>query len=486
MAIVTGVPQTNIPSRSATIDNSQAVQATAGTDYNILIIGTKASGDGPIDEVVPIFGDSDGLQWGEGSIMDRMITIAKRANTTTPMFAIALAEDGGGTEAELATTWGAGTATANGTGHMYLGGQYTPFAIAIGDDEDAIAASQAAAIQAATGLPMTASATLAVCTSTAKWKGVSGGSVNIQFNRGIKEAFPAGIGVPVTVPTAGTGDPTIVPAIAAMVDVQYTHILLPFEDAPNQDLMEAELDTRFGPEDQKWGISFTAKQDSTANLLIYGATRNSQLQVSPEVDPGTASPNFECGASMVAVAAGEPDPARPLQTLKLTGVVGALDGVGLQRSRSERNALLGTGIGTTIVAVDGSVQIERFVTNYQTNPAGAPDESYMDLMTPLQVLVFRDAINAVFAQKYARHKLASDGNKFGAGQKVITPKIARAEIIAVFETFVTAAIMENVEQFKDDLIVERSLVDKNRIDYSCNPDTVNQFRVLAGVIAFIK
>jgi phage tail sheath gpL-like len=50
--------------------------------------------------------------------------------------------------------------------------------------------------------------------------------------------------------------------------------------------------------------------------------------------------------------------------------------------------------------------------------------------------------------------------------------------------FENAAILEDVEGFTASLIVERSATDVDRLEYSCNPDTVNQFRILAGVIAF--
>ena len=492
MAIATNVPQTNIPGRYASIDNSNALEPNAGTNYKILLIGTATAGSsGPTDTVVPIFSGTDGQQWGEGGMLDRMITLAKGANSSTPMYAIALAEHVGGTKATQAITVPTSTATANGTLHMYVGGQYTPVAVAKDDDEDAIAAAIGAAVTAKTSLPVsTQGVALNVATLETKFEGAAGGSgataagsIQIQFNRGVKEEFPPGVAEPTIVYTAGTNDPSITPAISAMVDVQYTHIVLPYEDTPNQDLMKTELDTRFGPEDQKWGVSFTAKIDTTANLLTYGASRNSQLQVTPEVAPGTASPLFECAAVMAAVAASEPDPAMPFQTLPLTGIVGAIDGAGVQRSDSERDSLLDSGIGTTKV-VNGVVQIERFVTNYRENAAGAPDVSYKDIQTVLTVCVFRDAINARFAQKYARYKLGDDGNNFGAGQKVMTPTLARAEIVGVFETFVEAAILENVDQFKADLVVERSSIDKNRLEYSCAPDTINQLRVLAGVISF--
>ena len=487
MTIVTGVPDNiRAPGTYGTIDNSQAVLSVSLTTYKILLIGTKTPGSsGPVDEVVQLFGDSDGLQWGEGGMLDRMTRIAKANNQNSPMYAIALDENGGGTAFETDMTIPAGTATATGVLHMYIQGDYVPVPVAEGDDQDAIAASAQAAIAAATGLSVTATVATNVTTITSKFAGAAGNSITVQFNRGIKESFPPGISEPTFVDTPGTLDPSIAPAIAAMVDEQFTHIVLPYEDTTNQDLLLNELNDRFGPIDQQWGISFTMLKDSASNLIAYGNARNSQLQCYPSVDPGTAGSLFEGAAGLVAKGVTEGDPARPWQTLGITGFAGAKSGVGLKFSFTERNQLLFNGIATTKVADDGTVQIERTVTSYQTNPAGADDISYLDLMTPVTACVWRDAVNNRFRLKFPRHKLGGSGNAFGAGQPVLTPELARAEIISVFRDFVERAILEDEDQFIESLVVEISSSDKNRLEYSCNPNLVNQFRVLAGVNAFI-
>ena len=485
MTIVTGVPDNiRVPGQYATIDNSAAVQSSSLTQLSMLLIGTESTtgSTGPTDTVVQIFGDTDGVQWGEGGMLDRMIRKAKGLNTLTPMYAIALAEAGGSTAASLATTF-SGTATAAGVIHMYVAGDYVPVPVAEGDDATTQAASAAAAITALTTLPVTATSALAVLTSLVKFTGVAGNSVGIQFNRGIKEEFPPGVSAPVTVLTAGTIDPSLVNAIAAMVDEQFTHIVQPYEDSTNQDLMEAELDARFGPEKQQWGISFTGLQDSVANLISYGNARNSQLQAYPAFDPGHASPMFESTAAHVAKGTTEGDPARPWQTFGLTNLAGAKTGVGLRFSFNERNQLLYNGIATTKVAQDGTVQIERTITSYQTNPGGADDISYLDLMTPVSALFFRDAINSRMQTRYPRHKLGKDGNTFGAGQPVMTPALFRNELISIFSDFEDRAILQDIDAFKESINVE--VVAGGRLHYSCNPTVVSQFRVVAGTLAFI-
>lgn len=45
--------------------------------------------------------------------------------------------------------------------------------------------------------------------------------------------------------------------------------------------------------------------------------------------------------------------------------------------------------------------------------------------------------------------------------------------------------MENFDQYKADLIVERNKDDRNRVDVLSPPDLVNQFRIFAMKIGFV-
>ena len=71
--------------------------------------------------------------------------------------------------------------------------------------------------------------------------------------------------------------------------------------------------------------------------------------------------------------------ARPIQTLALTGVLTPLPAQLF--TDLERNNLLFDGISTFLRDIDGTVRIERAITSYQTNAAGAVDPSYLDVET---------------------------------------------------------------------------------------------------------
>ena len=86
--------------------------------------------------------------------------------------------------------------------------------------------------------------------------------------------------------------------------------------------------------------------------------------------------------------------------------------------------------------------------------------------------------------RFARHKLANDGTRFGAGQAVVTPSIARAEAINLFRLWEDQGLVEDATAFKEGLVVERNGTDPNRLDFLLTPDLVNQLRVMGAQIAF--
>ena len=67
------------------------------------------------------------------------------------------------------------------------------------------------------------------------------------------------------------------------------------------------------------------------------------------------------------------DPARPFQTLTVSGIVPPL--LVDRFTAAEREQLLRDGLSTFTVDADGSVRIERPVTTYQTNPQALDDPS---------------------------------------------------------------------------------------------------------------
>ena len=165
----------------------------------------------------------------------------------------------------------------------------------------------------------------------------------------------------------------------------------------------------------------------------------------------------------------------------------------LQRGRiaslvlCERDILLYDGIATVTYDSVGNPLIERCITTYQTNALGILDPSYLDIETLATLAEIRYQFKARMISRFIipRFKLADDGFPVTPGSYVVTPKTIRQEIIALFTLLRDVGLIENLDDFIDNLIVERDTSDVNRVNTLLPPDLINQFRVLAGIIQFI-
>ena len=150
----------------------------------------------------------------------------------------------------------------------------------------------------------------------------------------------------------------------------------------------------------------------------------------------------------------------------------------------EQNILLHHGMSTFNVDAGGNVTIQRIVTNYRENSFGASDPSFLDIETLKTLTYLRYDIRNFIAMRFPRFKLADDGTNFARGQAVVTPSVIKASLIARFGQWEAAGLVENIEQFKRDLIVERDAQDRNRVNALIPPDIINQLRVFAGLVQF--
>ena len=87
-------------------------------------------------------------------------------------------------------------------------------------------------------------------------------------------------------------------------------------------------------------------------------------------------------------------------------------------------------------------------------------------------------------KRFPRHKLTSNDSNFGYGQAMATPRMIKGETLAWFESMELLGLVENSDQFRRELMVERNVNDPCRVDVYLPPDLVNQLRVLAVQLAF--
>ena len=473
-------------------DNSRAVQGTPAQPNVSLVIGQGLAA-GTVAEATPTLipsGDAAESYWGIGSMIAAQARAFKKANPYTELWGISLDDAGGGVKATTTITF-ASTTTAAGEIVLYIGGTRVSLAVATGTAHTAISTALDAAIRAHADyarMPVVTTEAAGVVTLTAQNAGVAGNGLDVRLNYNQGEFLPPGITGVVAAGATGATDPTLATALTAMGDVQYHTICIPYTDATSLTAIEAEMLSRWGPMEQKEGHVFSAAVGTQGTLTSLGNTRNSQFLTI--VECGGAGGNSPTPLwSVAAIAAGirsyqwSIDPARPMQTLPMTGMLPPAEAD--RFTRTERNTLLTDGIATTYVDAGGVVRIERLITTYQTNALSAVDPSYLDVTTLGTLSYLRYAVRTRISLKYPRHKLASDGTLFDPGQAVVTPLAIKGDLLGLFREWERAGLVENFDQFKEDLIVERNAGDANRLDMRMSPDLMNQFRGLAGQIQFL-
>lgn len=446
---------TLVPIFYAEMDNSAA--NTAQDSGASLLIGHANNGAEIVANSLVLMPSADYARQicGAGSQLARMVEAYRQTDPFGELYVIAVPEATGA--AATVTLTVTGEATESGTVNVYVGRTRVQAPVTNGDNVATIASSIQDAINAVPALPFTASSSAGVVTLTARHKGLCGNEIPVSLNYygfGGGEVLPAGVQIAVATGTAGTGAPVLTGAVAAMADEPFDYIGLPFNDTA-----------------------------SVNTLVTAGDQFNQQHITLAGYEKDTQTPADELAASRTARAAVfiRNDPARPTQTGELVGMLPAPKGK--RFTMTEQQTLLSHGVATAYVE-SGVLRIQRDVTTYRKNAYGVADNSYLDSETLYTSAYVLRKLKSVITSKYGRHKLASDGTRFGPGQAIVTPAVIKGELLATYRQLERAGIVENYELFKQYLVVERDASDPNRLNTLFPPDYVNQLRVFAVVNQF--
>jgi len=465
-------------------DSSRAVQGLAVLPNRALLVGARlAAGTVAENTLAQVLSPSDAVtMFGRGSQLAQMAAKYKLPNESTELWAIA--SDVTGTAATKTITFG-GAATAAGTLHFLVQGVPVDVAIADGDDDDAAAAAVDAAfgdLEADWGI--TFAAALNVVTGTARHAAAFSEDIDIQLNYYDRQLLdmPPGLTVVIADGVAGATNPSQDDMIAALGDEWFTTVVLGFYDATSIASWETEAARRIGALVQQDMQLFAGHRGAHADHVTLGDGRNSEHTCIIAAGPSSPHAPWQWAAAFAAVSNSIPDPATPRQNQRVLGILPSLRSD--RFDRSERQLLLEAGIGTYLTDNAGAVYIERLPTTYKTS-AGVPDTAYRNLETMLTNLAFRYTARVMFQTRYPNHKLAGDDANYGVGQRVITPKVARGELLMLARQWELNAWLEDYAAFKASLVVERNASDPDRLDWQMSPNHVNQARVIAGQIQFI-
>ena len=470
----------------ADVDGSRANTATA--NQRSLLIGQKyAAGSAPTGtpQLVTSAGQAAQL-FGAGSMLHEMTVRYRRTDSFGELWAVPLA-DPAGTAAAGSITF---TVTAAGSGllPLYVGGVSIPVPVLAGDTASAIAARVAAAINANPDSPASAVAVAGAVNLTALHTGLLGNDIDLRLaylGAAGGEAMPAGVTAALAPMAGGTGVPSLGSALAALADTTFDFIGHPYSDSASLTALDAFLNFstgRWSWQSMLFGGYFTAARGTPGALATLGQGRNgpngSCLGVFDTPDPVWLVAAAYAAAAAVSL---RNDPNVPLQNL-------VLDIQAPPRSsafvRSLRNTMLYDGISTFTVNRAGQVILERSVTFYQINPAGVPDNAYLDVETLYGTALLIRGWRAEMLRLFPRDKLLQDGSAIPAGQSATTAAQIRLATIAWYRGQCEAGNAQDPDGFARATLAQNA---GQGLVKALLPFLLpNQLRALVGVVQFSK
>lgn len=482
-----GIPNAiRVPLAYIEFDNTKATSGTPAMLHKVLMLGTKlAEGSAVAGQAVRVLNTAQAKQlFGRGSQLAKMVEVFKKHNTTLDLWVLPLEENSAGAKATGKIKL-VGTATAAGVLNVMIAGVNFKQAVNMGDTAHSLAAKLQKLIAANQDIVVSAevdNSDQGAITITSRFKGECGNEIDIRTNYYSGETFPAGISAQITKMTGGAVNPNMEEAITGLGAEWWNYIVNPFTDTESLNALRTELVKRWGPMQQIDGLCFMAKSGTHAQVTTFAEQRNDYLFTVLATN-STPQPAYEWASAYCAVAAASLsiDPARPVQTLVLDLLPPSMSE---RWDLSARNILLYSGLSTYNVNANNQPQLETAITMYRKNAFGEMDESYLYIETIATLSYLRYAIRQRITSKYPRHKLADDGIRVAPGQAIVTPKIIRNELLALFTELEFKGLVEDFDSFSRELLVERDQDNKCRLNVLSSENVVNQFRIYAHAIQY--
>ena len=498
------IPADNlVPMFMTEFDNSNAAKGGAMPWKNLLIgqaLSANSANTGTL-KLITSDEQADAL-YGAGSQIARMIRAFRKNTRNSELWALAVADGTTAAEGSIAVSF-AGSATVapkSGAIRLMIGGQSVAADVVAGKTAAEVATAIAAAINENQQLPVTAEASSATVTLTAKNGGTCGQGIDIRYNHYQGQELPQGVQLTITAMTGGGSDTSYVTANVANIirGTWFNAIVAGSDDATNVAEIKRILDDRWTATVQQTGVLFfslngcsvtegsSAVDYGTASLdalMERGGDLNSQVVCLPSL-PETPTPGFEVAAAVLGCVAPKAlnDPAQPLSNWAVAGIVAPRE---TDREDLEgNNLLLKAGCALLTCGNDGTVYLKRMVTTYKTNPAGAKDTSYQQLEKVFTLSFLRWDWNNYLAGRYPHAKLADDGTDFGPGQVIMTPKLGEAELLGRYEYWISKGLVQDYTTFKANLVVARDPDDDTALQFLIPADLIDQFFIGKSKIQF--
>lgn len=447
-----------VPFTAAKIDFSRAIRGMRGMPRRLLLVGHKlTAGSATTGAISTISTEADAVEkYGEGSVLVQMWRAAKaNADLGLPIDCIAL--DTGvsavaATSVMAVSTAGAGP-NAPGEVMVYIGGVRVSIGVSTVDTATVIAQRLAAAINANTRLPVTATTATTNVTLTARTAGLISNDIDLRTVHYPDDKMASGVSVTTPAFANGAVAPNVSPVVTAMGLYRATEIVCPFTDSTNMGLLEAEMDARWRANNMQDGAICTAMRGTEAAITTWLNTRNSPHVHTIATTKDCTNP-WETAAMAGAVieSMANIDPAVPHTDATLVGYMGPRSGEHF--TIDQVNNLLVAGASPLRIRQDGTGALLRMVTNYTQTGSGAADRSMAELAWIKTMSYYRWFVVTEFMIKYSGYKLAEYIDEPIPGQKIMTRELGEEIMIGIYKNFCDVALCQNADYYKKTLVVE--------------------------------
>lgn len=444
-----------------------AVRSLPTNLQRVLIVAQKtAAGTAVANAVVQIFDSETAATWfGRGSQAHRMVKAALKANRYAQLFVLPV-DDAGTGVAATATLTVTGNATGNGAVSITVAGVDLVVPVTTGDAPATVAANIKAELDKLIDLPTTHSVALGVVTLTQRNKGAVGNAHKLSAG-----SSATGIAIAATAFTGGLNDPALATPLAAAFTGGHEILVVPYTSGTPLTDLRTHLNNVSSPMERRPAIGVYASTGSLSAATTQAGTLNSERMAAAFIKNGVST-GEDTAAAFAAVCAYEEDPARPLNTLVLTGIT--VPAIADRLSRTEQETCLANGVTPLEWGPGDLVQIVRAITTYTLNAASVADVSWLDLTTIRTMDYVMKANRTRVELRFPRDKLSAK-----------TPARVRSEILDVLLKLEELEIVENVKLWQNDLLVERDSQDNNRLNAKIPVDVVNGLHVFAGRLDLI-
>lgn len=422
--------------------------------------------------------------FGPASQLAQMIAATLAANPTTPLFAMGALPAAGATAAVGTVTVTGAAVLAAATVPFYVAGRYVPVIVRPGDSVATQAANLAAAVNADTRQPVSATSAAGVVTLTAKAAGELGNAYTVRIGQRGDEQTPPGFACTITAFAGGAGNPDITPLLSRIATEWYTDIAVAWTDANTLSLLATELDRRYSATGRLDTHCYVGLSLALGAALTAGPGSNSRFLTRVPAYRAVSLP-WEVAASVMGRASFNlnNDPARQLRGIDLPGIIGPAPAD--RFLDSDREQLLRVGMSTFNVLSEGTVVLERVVTSYQQSSLGIADTAWLDVMTPKTMTRIRYDWASYVGLLYPRHKLADDDTPAAAFSDVVaTPRRLHNSWAARCALYERLGWIEGADATSALAAFPRDPSDRNRVNARQQVRVIGNLMVLAGRLEF--